>query len=578
MPRIAVIDPKLCQPLKCNLECIHGCPINRLGKDCLYLHDKRHAAEGSLKQAPEHITKREYTKDERENGLAEIDPDLCTGCGICPKVCPFHAITVINLAEAKPEDLVFSYGYNAFGLYKLAVPRTGLVALVGENGCGKSTNLKLLAGKLEPQRFPTKESEEYFKKRDEKQVVWKPQELSALKDERKVESVLQAIDEGKRLEELETVFDLKRLYGKSLSQLSGGELQAVFVAAALLREKETYILDEPFAFLDYAYRIRLIEYLKERLADKKVLVADHDVSLLSYVCPQAHLFYGTSSAYGIVSQVYATDRAVNMMLEGFIGPENVRFRREPLAYKHYLEEKHKTKLMTLGKTRLERGKFFVENELEIPLLDGEIVGVAGPNGVGKSTWMQSIYEQNAEKVGLKPQLLERDENLVADTLQPRDLFAESYVRQMDLKRLEFLKSSDISGGQLQKLRIFEALNQDKQAYLLDEPTNMLDVNGRIVLSKMLRERVKEGRCVVLVDHDLEFLFNTVDRVIVMEGQPAVRGRVKGVYDKFDGAKVLLEQFNLTYRRDIDTGRLKLNKRGSQKDEELKKNRNFIEVG
>ncbi|MBU1197868.1 ATP-binding cassette domain-containing protein [Candidatus Micrarchaeota archaeon] len=578
MPRIAVIDPKLCFPLKCNLECVKNCPVNRVGKDCLYLVDRRKKKGDVTEQAPEHVTKREYTNDERMNSRAEIDPGLCTGCGICPKVCPFHAITIVNLAEAKEEERVFSYGYNAFGLYRMAIPRKGLIAVVGENGCGKSTNLKLLAKQLTPQRMPTKEIQEYFKALDEKRVVWKPQELNAVRSGKNVEAVLKGIDEADRLRAIERVFDLKRLYGRKLDELSGGELQQVTVAAALLREKETYLLDEPFAFMDYTYRIRLIEYLKNHFAEKNVLLVDHDISLLSYVCPQAHVLYGTPAAYGIVSQVYGTDRAINMFLEGFIGPENVRFRKDSLAYRHYAEEQKKNGVLTLAKTRLTRGSFEVENRKEVLVRDGEIIGIAGPNGIGKSTWMQALHEKNEARTAMKTQLLVRDDELVANTLTPLDLFAETFVRTMDLKRLEFLRTSDLSGGELQKLRIYEALNQEKSVYVLDEPTNMLDVSGRIRLSKMLRERVKEGRAVLLVDHDLEFLFNTVDRVIVMEGESGVHGEVKDVYDKHEGAKVLLKQFGLTYRKDGNTERLKLNKPGSRKDAALKKSKEFIEVG
>lgn len=575
MPRIAVVDERLCFPLKCNLECIRGCPVNRLQKDCLYLYDKRKGKKDEREQAPVHVTKREYSKEERENGLAEVDAELCTGCGICPKVCPFHAITIINVAEAKPEDLVYSYGYNAFGLYKLALPKKGLVAIVGENGCGKTTNVKLLAGQLEPQGRPSKEIGEYFK-HDRRKVAWKPQELSVPNERKTVGELLEGIDEAGRLPELIELMDLGKLLGRRLDELSGGELQRVFVVAALAREKDAYFLDEPFSFLDYAYRIRLTEHLKENFSEKRVLLVDHDLSLLSYVCRQAYILYGRESAYGIVSQVYATDRAINMFLGGFITPENVRFRKEEISYKQYAEAAHDKTVFEIGETTVKKGSFMARNESVIPLLEGEVVGIAGPNGIGKSALCEKIHADSNGKTAFKKQLLDREPKLVGESLSAEDLFAENALKALDLKRLEFLKQTGLSGGQLQRLKIFECLSQEKPLYILDEPTNMLDAAARIKLSKVLRERAEGERVVLVVDHDLEFLYNTADRLIVMEGEPAVEGRVAGTFGKEEGVQRLLRQFGLTYRRDEQTHRLKLNKRGSRKDTELKGSGRYVE--
>ncbi|MFH1200605.1 MAG: ATP-binding cassette domain-containing protein, partial [Candidatus Micrarchaeota archaeon] len=561
MPRIAVVDERLCFPLKCNLECVRGCPINRVGKDCLYVYDKvrgKPKSDGTA-QAPVHVTKREYTKEERQNGLAEVDPVLCTGCGICPKVCPFHAITIINIAEAKPEDLVFSYGFNSFGLYRLALPKTGLIAIVGENGCGKSTNVKLLAGILEPQRKPSKEIEEYFAAGRGSFVV-KPQELSVPKETKTVGRLLEGIDEAGRLAGLAKLFDLEALLERKLEQLSGGELQRVVIAAALARERETYFLDEPFSFLDYAYRIRLTEYLKENFMEKRVLLVDHDLSLLSYAASQAYILYGRESAYGIVSQVYATDRAINMFLEGFIAPENVKFRQNAISYKAYAEGEQKQPLYEIPEMEVRRGTFKANNESAFSLMAGEIVGVAGPNGIGKSAICTEIFEKSAGKAAMKPQLIERQNKAVGESLAGGDLFSDAAVKAMGLRRLEFLKESDLSGGQLQRLKVFECLAQDKPLYILDEPTNMLDAAARITLSKVLRDRATGQHAVLVVDHDLEFLYNTADRMVVMEGTPAVQGRIAGVFPKDEGIQMLMKQFGLSYRRDVDTKRLKLNKK------------------
>lgn len=89
---------------------------------------------------------------------------LCIGCGICVKKCPFGAIEIINLPKDLEKDTTHRYGPNQFKLHRLPTPRPGtffsllvsnattgqVLGLVGTNGIGKSTALKILAGKLKP--------------------------------------------------------------------------------------------------------------------------------------------------------------------------------------------------------------------------------------------------------------------------------------------------------------------------------------------------------------------------------------------------------------------------------------------
>jgi translation initiation factor RLI1 len=83
--------------------------------------------------------------------IAFISEDLCIGCGICPKKCPFGAIHIINLPTNLEKEVTHRYSANSFKLHRLPVPRPGQVlGLVGTNGIGKSTALKVLAGKMKP--------------------------------------------------------------------------------------------------------------------------------------------------------------------------------------------------------------------------------------------------------------------------------------------------------------------------------------------------------------------------------------------------------------------------------------------
>ena len=81
--RVAVLDKELCQPKKCGLECIKYCPVNKSGADCIILNE--------------------------ETKKAQIDEDICNGCGICVKVCPFDAITIVNLASELATDKIQNF-------------------------------------------------------------------------------------------------------------------------------------------------------------------------------------------------------------------------------------------------------------------------------------------------------------------------------------------------------------------------------------------------------------------------------------------------------------------------------------
>lgn len=123
-------DPRTSSPCtnrhqKCRQECKKSCPVVRTGKLCI-----------------------EVTP---ESKIAFISERLCIGCGICPKKCPFDAINIINLPTNLETQVTHRYSANSFKLHRLPMPRPGQVlGLVGTNGIGKSTALKILSGKLKP--------------------------------------------------------------------------------------------------------------------------------------------------------------------------------------------------------------------------------------------------------------------------------------------------------------------------------------------------------------------------------------------------------------------------------------------
>lgn len=125
LTRISLVDGNKCKPKKCKQECKKFCPVVRMGKKCVEV--------------------------EPTSKISFISEHMCIGCGICQKKCPHDAIDIINLPKNLSKDTTHRYGPNSFKLHRLPTPRPGQVlGLVGTNGIGKSTALKILAGKLQP--------------------------------------------------------------------------------------------------------------------------------------------------------------------------------------------------------------------------------------------------------------------------------------------------------------------------------------------------------------------------------------------------------------------------------------------
>ncbi|MEM4224950.1 MAG: 4Fe-4S binding protein, partial [Desulfurococcaceae archaeon] len=126
MVRVAVVDKDYCKPNRCTLECIRFCPVNR-----------------SRKKKAVDLTE--------DRSRAVIYEDVCVGCGICVKKCPFNAISIVNLPDELEKILVHRFGENTFKLYGLPTPRTGeVLGVIGQNGVGKTTSIKILSGQIKP--------------------------------------------------------------------------------------------------------------------------------------------------------------------------------------------------------------------------------------------------------------------------------------------------------------------------------------------------------------------------------------------------------------------------------------------
>ncbi len=578
MTRIAVLNQDKCKVKKCNQVCVSFCPMVRSRVEAIRV----------------------------EGDKAVISETLCSGCGICVKKCPFKAISIVNLPDELEKDCSHRFAENTFKLFRLPMPSPGTVlGLIGQNGIGKSTTLKVFSGEIKPnlgkyddppdwpeiiQYYRGSSLQDYFQKLSEKKlkVSSKPQYVDKIPKavSGKVGDLLEKVDERGQLDALSEELELKTVWDRPLEVLSGGELQRVAVAAALSREADVYLFDEPSSYLDVKQRLvvaKTIRSLKEQ--QKTIVVAEHDLAIIDYLSDQICLFYGEPGVYGVVSHVHGVRTGFIIYLQGYIPDENIMFRKEAIIF----HEKPPTAGTNLNEPLLKwdsMRKTFKGFKLSIEpgeIKMGEIVGILGPNGIGKTTFVKILagLEETDEKqklgelkVSYKPQYIAPDyTGTVMELLMSvaKENFASSWYKTEIAQplRLQVLMDRNVmelSGGELQKVAIAACLSRKPDLYLLDEPSAYLDVEERLNMAKTLRRVVEaHGIPAFVVEHDVVTQDFIADRLMVFNGEPGVSGLANPPTSLRKGMNTFLKEMNITFRRDSVTMRPRVNKEDSQMD-------------
>lgn len=587
--RVAVLDNDLCQPKKCGLECIKYCPINKSGADCIVLNE--------------------------ETKKAQIDEDICNGCGICVKVCPFDAITIVNLATELATDKIHQYGQNSFRLYKLPTPKPGqVVGLLGRNGMGKSTVINILSGNLKPnlgkyseepewdeilEFYSGTELKSHFQKiKDNKiRASIKPQQVYNIAEmfDGTGKELLEKYDERGITKQLIESLSLQNSVEHNVKKLSGGELQRLAVAVASAKDADFYFFDEPSSYNDIFQRTAVAKVIHDLAKiGKSVMVVEHDLTLLDYVSDFIEVLYGVSSAYGIVSNVLSTKVGINVFLDGYLPNENVRFRDKKFSFD----------------VSSSTGQFTAENiAIKYPILEkkypnfavtieagevrkGEVLGIMGANSLGKTTMMKMIAGVEKPDVGnvnekikisYKPQYLSNNSDVdvvsVLDTankgLIEGSQEEEQIVEPLKIKKLYNKSIKNLSGGELQKVSIITCLLQKAELYALDEPSAFLDVEDRIAVAKFLQHFTRSyGKSAMVIDHDLQLLDLVSDSMVIFQGTSGINGHASSPLSKVDAMNKFLESLNITFRRDEKSKRPRVNKEDSRLDKIQKTSSNF----
>ena len=588
--RVSVLDQDLCQPKKCGLECIKYCPVNKSGAECIIINE--------------------------ETKKAQIDEDICNGCGICVKVCPFDAITIVNLASELATDKIHQYGPNSFRLFRLPTPRKGeVVGLLGRNGMGKSTVVNILSGNLKPnlgryenppewneilKYYSGTELKQHFEKIEHKQIraSIKPQQVYQIAQafDGTGKDLIDKYDERGVSRELIKELGLENSMEQNLKELSGGELQRIAVAVAAAKDTEFYFFDEASSYNDVFQRIgvaRVIQNLAK--IGKSVMVVEHDLTLLDFLSDYIEVLYGEPAAYGIVSRVLSTKVGINVFLDGYLPTENVRFRDKKFSFD---VSSSSTDIFQEGSdvvTYPKLEKKFDSFSLTIEpgrVRKGEVLGIMGANALGKTTMMKMIAGvikpdsgkiDKKIKIAYKPQYLQNDIDVEVISLLDKSngnpvegsLEEEQILEPLKIKKLYNKSVKNLSGGELQKVAVVSCLLQKVDLYALDEPSAFLDVEDRIAVAKFLQKFVRSyGKSAIVIDHDLQLMDLVSDSMVIFEGESGTVGTATSPMSKSDAMNRFLKSLDMTFRRDERSLRPRVNKLESRLDKDQKASGNF----
>lgn len=586
--RVPIINKDRCKPTKCKFECGLICPSNQQGKQCIEIIDIEDT--GKKKQT------------------AKINEDLCIGCGLCSNTkrgCPFNAIQMVNIPTQLEEDEIHRYGPNGFRLYRMPILKPNqVIGLLGQNGIGKSTIVNILSNKIKPStdilsHFKGSELHKYISRlyANDLKISVKPQQVDLLIPFLKKKGENPTVKEF-LISKIPTLtldhptlqlLELIPLFDSYILTLSGGEFQRCLCAITLLTPSDVYIFDEPSNYLDVRMRMRMASLIQQLVnPDIYVLVIEHDLTILDYTSDSICLLYGHPSAYGIVSHPMSTPNAINTYFEGYIASENMRFRESGynltginIPEPDVLED---FPLIDYP------GGMINYNHFSLEIIPGKIPSQAsmtiilGENGTGKTTFINYLASSIGVSVSHKPQYLSIESNGTYPTVNDfllntilssytNPLFISDVVKPLSIDKIKDRRLNELSGGECQRLFIVKTLGTPAHFYLIDEPSSNLDIEQRVIITKVLKRFTIHNRKIMfIVEHDMMMALalgaeaNT--QVILMErnGNSSIAQSPM----KFEnGINTFLKRLGITFRSETLHSRPRINKLDSLKDREQK---------
>lgn len=438
----------------------------------------------------------------------------------------------------------------------LTISKGECVLLCGKSGCGKSTLLKIINGII-PEFYGGRI---YGRVRIDGMNTF---DTELYKISKKVGSVFQnpktqfyttnTTDElafglenygiereniHKRIEEVQKDLGLESLMNRNIFELSGGEKQKIAIASVYALNPDVFVLDEPSSSLDIPSMKELaITIDKLKAMGKTIVIAEHRLWYLKDIADRAVYLEN-----GEIVKEYSMEEIRNLSETERM---QTGLRHTEFQTLNSIESKNiftNTSLLEIERLLFKRQKRTILSLDTLTFKYGNIIGIVGKNGIGKSTFAKIVCGLQKQSSGeiIKDGKRLSSKNRVKNNLLVMQevhcqLFTDSVynevslmskikdkdtvhtrLKDMHIEHLEYRNPHTLSGGQKQKVIILSALLSDKNILFFDEPTSGLDYSSMKIVAENIRKIKREEKLILIISHDFEFLEAVCDEIIQLK--------------------------------------------------------------
>lgn len=338
----------------------------------------------------------------------------------------------------------------------------------------------------------------------------------------------------KRIKNTINELDIEKLEDRDVFSLSGGEKQLLAFASVYVMNPQIYVLDEPSANLDIAAMEKLSERMKViKEKGHTVVVAEHRLAWIQKFADR--IIYMKE---GSIEQEFTSDefKALSDLKRKQMGlrsivPEQIQIPE--------ITGNSEDAVLQICNLSCKRKKQMIFQNISLSARAGDIIGITGKNGAGKSTFCnclcgllkpkggEILYQGKklSEKARTKlfgMVMQEVNHQLFSDSVKNECMLANEEASEQEIR--ELLEKFDLeeyaeyhpmilSGGQRQRLAICQAVMGEKKLLIFDEPTSGLDFRHMCQVEKLIKQLSEEKYIIIVVTHDYEFLNRACKRYI-----------------------------------------------------------------
>lgn len=445
----------------------------------------------------------------------------------------------------------------------LHIGKGEFVVITGKSGCGKTTLSKCINGLIPHFHEGELTGKIFIKSRDNSQLALHEigQHIgSVFQDPRSQFFTTTTTDEvsfgcrnmglplaenEKRVNTAFHFFEIENLRDRSIFKLSSGEKQKIAIASCRAMRPNVYLLDEPSANLDIASTFQLAESLRKlKESGATVVVIEHRLHYLKDLADK--LIYMKD---GAICEAYSKKELQTLDNQRLLerGLRYFDLENMPCRRTHEIPKDQNISLQIedvafkYSKNRTTRE---VLSRVSLSACGGEIIGVTGKNGAGKTTFAKVIMglmnqskgtiSINGASAGSKDRLKasyfvmqDSDYQLFADSVHTELILGnekvenlmqkcDSTISALDLSEHMETHPAALSRGQKQRLTIACGLISGSKILIFDEPTSGLDACNMNQVTDLLVDAAKSGKLIFVISHDYEFLINTCTRIVSLD--------------------------------------------------------------